>query len=80
MPEVRDFTADSILEDVKVDLTKCHRDSWWPKCAKSLYTQEHCKAVTLRPNRANLIHYWYVMCCGGVSLHLDDLIRTHRGP
>ena len=42
MPEIRDFTADSILEDVKVDLTTCHRDSWWPKRAKIFYTQEHC--------------------------------------
>ena len=70
MPEIRDFTADSILEDVKVDLTSCHIDSWWPKRAKIFYTQEHCKAVTLRPNRANLVNDWYVVCCGGISLHL----------
>ena len=56
MPECRDLTTDSILEDVKRDLMTCHRDSWCPKHAKLFYTQEHYKAVTLRPKRANLIN------------------------
>ena len=56
MPECRDFMTDSILEDVKVDLTTCHRDSWCPNCANIFYTQEHCEAVTLRPEWANLIN------------------------
>ena len=45
MPERRVFTTDSILADVKVDFMTYDSDSWRPKRAKILYTQEHCKTV-----------------------------------